>query len=462
MIDLTRRNRRTEEKPPRCSLGPHDWEDEPDPLPDRPWGTTVLSTAELLLGLTRHLRAYTMGPERAALGQLEFAGNVLDLALRLRGSGTSPGDRVIAIATDAGIDKRRLMKDVLPTLEALGLVDTQAAPDGRPVVVIERLPPLEELLGLADSILIIAMPEPVELALLKILDLTTIMPETRAGCIEAASVVASEEIAERALGYLEALHLCSHQRSAEGVEVIYNPNVWSADADYSAAALRAEDGNVRAALTGLIEEISGTAGLPQDSVTSTERKWVDYAVAQGLVLRSIVQTTEGAERAFLFTPHMGRSAFEAPTGADPSGHVRQLIGSMVFARTYASNRLWSPTLFLQKLVRHGEAGDASSIGTDYPMLELAGIVRVEPGPRYSKFVLLQGDVAEDAITYLNDQGGEGQSGVGLRDQRRYRQPEAERAQQRITVAATAESSPAETQRLMAALRQEVGRRRYGR
>ena len=179
-------------------------------------------------------------------------------------------------------------------------------------------------------------------------------------------------------------------------------------------------------------------------------------------MRSVVQTTEGAECAFLFTPHMGRNAFEAPTGADPSGHVRQLIGSMVFAGSYASYRLSSPTRFLRKLIRNGEAGDASNIGTDYPMLETAGIVRVEPGSNYYKFVLLQSDVAEEAISYLDDHGDDSQATLGLRDQRLYRQPEAERAKQRVSLAHTADSPPAETARLMAALRQAVGQRRYGR
>jgi hypothetical protein len=43
----------------------------------------LLSTAELLLGLTRHLRTYTRGPERTALGQLEFARLVSLKKLRL-------------------------------------------------------------------------------------------------------------------------------------------------------------------------------------------------------------------------------------------------------------------------------------------------------------------------------------------------------------------------------------------
>lgn len=228
----------------------------------------------------------------------------------------------------------------MPTLQSLNLLEVHAQPDGRMTAVSELIPPLQELLLLSESILAVAQPEPVEQALLRIIDITTRMPVTIDTAVEEGASVATEEAAQRAIGYLEALHLATRVRSADGEDVIFNPNVWSDDVDYTAAALRAEDGAVRAALSGLIEEVARTAGLPQDQVTSTDSRWIDYAVAKGLLLRSLVQTTTGEERAFLFTPHMGRSAFNAPIGADPSGHVRQLIGSMMFARTYAEHRLY--------------------------------------------------------------------------------------------------------------------------
>ena len=209
----------------------------------------------------------------------------------------------------------------------------------------------------------------------------------------------------------------------------------------------------------MIEEIATTPGLPQSSVQSTSSEWIDFAVSQGLVQRSLVVTSEGNERAFLFTPHMGRSAFGDSVGVDPSGHVRQLIGSMMYAKNFARFRLRGPHWFLQRMIHDGEAGDTSSIQTDYPMLETAGIVRVEPGPRYHKLVLLQSDVAEQALTHLQSGGGVAADSVsGLRDQRRYVQPEQERA--RIRLARRPETSPAEMDRLMAAVRQTAGSRRF--
>lgn len=421
----------------------------------------MLTTAETLLGLTRHLSAYTIGPDRAALAQLEYAGQVLELAIRLRGSGVSPGARVGAIGIDAGIARRHLVSEILPALESLGWVECRRDDSAVVLAVSETIPPLEQLLTYADTILELVRPDPLERAVLAMLDATTVMPITRTTAIGVGNEVASEEAAARALNVLKALHLVSIVKAADGKVVVYNPNVWAADADYATAALRAEDASAHAALSGLLEEIAQTPGLPQKAVQSTSRSWIDFGVSQGLIQRSIVATSEGKEEAFLFTPHMSRSAFQSPSGVDPSGHVRQLIGSMVYAKNFAAYTLRSPAVFLRRLIRDGEAGDATSIGSDYPMLETAGIVRVERADRFFKLVLLQSDVAEQAVTYLASAASADDEGVrGLRDQRRYVHPEQERAQ--VEVAREAETTPEETRRILAALREEAGRRGYGR
>jgi len=107
----------------------------------------VLSDAEVLLGLSRHLSAYALSPSTAALEQLSFAGWVYEMAWRLRGSGVSSPERVEAIAVEARISRRRLLGDVLPTLETLGWVSLQRKADGALHAVVEVIPPAAELLS---------------------------------------------------------------------------------------------------------------------------------------------------------------------------------------------------------------------------------------------------------------------------------------------------------------------------
>ncbi|HEX2050897.1 MAG TPA: hypothetical protein VHJ34_09755 [Actinomycetota bacterium] len=368
----------------------------------------------------------------------------------------STGARVRAIAQSAGIPAHTL-RQILITLETLNWMQCEWQEKSL-LRVSEKIPPMEELVTSADALLQMASPEAVEIAILRLLDATTVVPITVRRALDIGSSVASEGEAQRALDLLGSLNLVHIAQSADGHRVVFNPNVWASDADHSAAALKCEDGAVHAAVSGLIEEITATPGLPEQAVTSTEPKWVHFAVAHNLVQRSLVRTSDGDEKSFLFTPHMSRNAFEAPSGADPSGHVRQLIGSMVYAQRFAHFRLWGPKTFLRALIRDGEAGDVPNIRTDYPMLETAGIVRVEPARRAYKLVLLQADVAERALEFWRqaDRSEEIGSASALGQQRDYVHPEQERA--RLGKLPEASS---ETERLLAALRETAGRREYG-
>jgi hypothetical protein len=420
----------------------------------------VLSDAELLLGLSRHLSAFGASVASTALANLEFSGQVYEMAWRLRGSQVSSAARIRAIALEAKIKPRELERDVLPALESLNLIEIARDPsDGSLRQVSEFIPPPAELIALAPAVIAITMPTPIELAALRILRGTSLQPLEATAL---ASLVEDEDevIAAEAARHLEALRLV-RSASADERRVLFNPNIWSDEA-VALAALKVEDARIRTEVGALLEEVAQSPGMPETAVSSTEQRWIDFAVAHGLVQRSVVTTSEGDEKRFLFTPHLGRDAFGvSPT--DPSGHVRQLVGSMIYAATYAKIRLWSPVAFVRKLIREGEAGDASPIGTDYPMLETGGIVRVKPGSTSNKFALelLQADVAESALAVLESRGGSGDGGeghaAGLRAQRSYEHVERQRARLAIDVP----TDDADARRLIEALRDSTARRQFG-
>jgi hypothetical protein len=182
----------------------------------------------------------------------------------------------------------------------------------------------------------------------------------------------------------------------------------------------------------------------------------------GLLQRSVVQTSGGDEQRFLFSPHLGRDPFGTVAG-DPSGHVRQLVGSMIYAATFASWRLQNPAGFLYTLIRDGIAGNVPQIGQDYPMLETAGTIRVVPGSWANSFrmELLQADVAEAALGILDSRGQSrmpsSEEGTALGDQRSYSHLEQERARLAQQVA----GDDADTRRLIDALRDTSARRSFG-
>jgi hypothetical protein len=421
----------------------------------------ILTDAELLLGLSRHLSAFASGPDRAALSEIEFVGWAYDLAFRLRGSTTSPAARVKAIGIDIGLTSRSL-REVIALLESISWITVQRDDQGSAVFVNESLPAAADLVAAAPQLLDIANVGALERAALAVLRATTMQPLLREDALEAASAAAGSDAsaAEAAVRHLAAVGLVRVTSVDGDRDVLYNPNVWTQGETIAAAALKAADANATKEVQALLEELAENPGLPEAKVQSTEGKWVRFAVAQGLVQRSVIQTTEGGEQGFLFTPHLARDPFGGTAG-DASGHVRQLVGSMIYATTFARYRLHSPDAFLRALLRDGVAGNTESIGTDYPMLEKAGIVRVLPGTG-SRFrlELLQADVAEDALRLLSASAGPGgaaEDAAALRAQRNYIHVERDRAR----LALSANSDEAEEARLIASLRDVTKRRAMG-
>ncbi len=421
----------------------------------------ILTDAELLLGLSRHLSAYASGPDRAALAEIEFVGWSYDLAFRLRGSTTSPAERVKAIGIDIGLSSRNL-REVITLLESMGWLTVQRDEQGSAVFVNESLPAAADLVAAAPQLLNIANVGPLERAALALLRATTIQPMLREDALAAADSAAGGDAAasEAAVRHLSAVGLVRVATVDMDRDVLYNPNVWTQGQSIAEAALKAADANATREVRALLEELAENPGLPEAKVQSTEVRWVRFAVAQGLVQRSVIQTTEGGEQGFLFTPHLARDPFGGTAG-DASGHVRQLVGSMIYATTFAKYRLHSPDVFLGALLRNGVAGNTESIGTDYPMLEKAGIVRVVPGTG-SRFrlELLQADIAEDALRLLSSSvmpGGATGDAAALRAQRNYIHVERARAR----LALSANSDEAEEARLIASLRDVTKRRAMG-
>ena len=413
----------------------------------------MLSDAELLLGLSRHLSAYSMGPDRAALENLEFAGWVFDMAFRIRGSTTSTADRVRAIGLDVGLGPRSL-RAVIATMEQLGWLTVVRDSDGAPVSVNERITAPGDLIAQAPNVLAIVLPSDCEVACLALLRATTLQPLERSDAMQRAADAAggAEQAADEALRRLTATNLVRRVVVDDGREVLYNPNVWTQGDSIASAALRAADARATTEVGALLEEVAASPGLPEARVTSTNERWVHFAVAHGLVQRSLIQTVDGTERGFLFTPHLNRDPFGATAG-DASGQVRQLVGSMIYATSFARFRLDDPAVFLRSLIRRGVAGNASPIGTDYPMLETAGIVRVVPGRSEDRFAmeLLQSEIAEEAVTLLEGRGaGRGSASARpLSGQTGYTHIERDRARLATQIIV----DEAETARLMSALRE---------
>lgn len=135
----------------------------------------ILSDAELVLGLSRHLSAYAKTSERADLDTIEFAGWIYDLAFRLQGSTTNTPGRVRAMGRDIGLGQRDLTS-VVATMEQLGWLIVDRDAQGRPLVVTETMPAPGILIAESDNVLTACDAQPHDYAALSLLRATTLQP----------------------------------------------------------------------------------------------------------------------------------------------------------------------------------------------------------------------------------------------------------------------------------------------
>jgi hypothetical protein len=285
---------------------------------------------------------------------------------------------------------------------------------------------------------------------------TSIQPLERQAALQAGAGH-GDAAAEQALSCLITVNLVREVPGEDGRAAVFNPNIWIGDDQMVTAALRTEDARVQREVGALIEEIMASPGIPEEHVTSTEPRWIDFGVSAGLVERS--QVVAASDKKFLFTPHLHRDPFGTDPG-DPSGHIRQLVGSMIYASTFASWKLNSPGAFLNVLIRDGEAGQHERIARDYAMLETAGTIEVVGGGRNARMRLLQADIAEQALRIIDSRGsttgGANTTLAGIGEQRSYNHLERERAQ----VANTIVLDDADSRRFMSALRDTTARRNF--
>jgi hypothetical protein len=110
---------------------------------------------------------------------------------------------------------------------------------------------------------------------------------------------------------------------------------------------------------------------------------------------------------------------------------------MLFAHEKAiSSRglVFSPVLLMRALIRNGEVGPATNIGTDYHLLEAAGIVEVDESRGDRPYLrLVKHEIAKGALEWLESSFGEqDQASLAtlgqLKPPRVFQSPEMERAQ----------------------------------
>jgi hypothetical protein len=212
----------------------------------------------------------------------------------------------------------------------------------------------------------------------------------------------SEESAADALKWTLATRLNLAVTSAELNEsVIFSPNVWGTKQVGLATFLAGLPSGEREALLGMAQQVLGAPGLhiarlqaPQTIIRS--------AMSVGLIQGATVQSKTGAGSTYVFSPLL--EAEDDLVSTTEALHLRKLfVAHIMFGHERASvggGRIGSPAVLVDALVRRRRIGPASNIGTDYHLLEMAGVVAVDTSEGRPYLELVKPEIAEAGLEWI--------------------------------------------------------------
>jgi hypothetical protein len=335
----------------------------------------------------------------------QLAGRAGNFLSSLRNQDRLSWGKFIAHAANASLDALSVKTHLLPWLIPSGFVDV--GPGEEPSVscnVVDH----NAILRSTSSLFHTLDPTPEEIAVLGLLDLGIRVPTAKPDAFSQIPFE-REEILERGLELARAYNVVKVLEDRDTRDpVIYSPLIWGDNIAKAGKALSHLNANRRALLLALMEQVRQYQGLPEQQA----RRWarsqgdpelVDFMVGLGLLDRTQIVTRDGGRALFLTTPHLyGELAVNH--GRDACDKVRLFLDSIRHGQHFGewhTGRISDPIRLLGKLIDQGEIGPCTAIGSDYILVEKAGVVNVQQsGIRPGQYVMRL--VQEDTVRLIRD------------------------------------------------------------
>ena len=320
----------------------------------------------------------------------------MDFAARLKGHQSLvvlTHELVVSYAKHAGLGGLELTNTVLPALKNAGLIDYR-------IDAANRISNLEEYVGVSATVTeqTVALldslgPQRSDLAFLHSVEIGAIAPLAASQHLD--QIVKrgfTEQEAEDALRLARAVGLNLDAPSDELNElVVFSPYVWGTK-QLSLATF----------LGNMSEQVLSTPGLHLSKLNANPAI-IRSAQNVGLIQAATVQSATGASSTYVFSPLLEVEDNTCTT--TEAFHLRKLfVAHMLFGRDSAAmggGRIDDPAVLVNALLRKGMVGPATNIGTDYHLLEAAGVVAVEPNDQGRAFLrLVKPEIAESALTWI--------------------------------------------------------------
>lgn len=348
---------------------------------------------------------------RADVGALLRAGQVMDFASRLQGHArTVTPELALQYARHSGLGQRDLLHEALPVLKQADVVDYAVTPDG-------ELQYVEELVGVTGSVieqtfrvLHALNPTDAELAVLHSVEIAAWAPLTESQHLEQVTHRGlDDESAERGLTLARAMGINNRIWSRDLNEyVVFNPYVWGTRQVEIATFLRDLPPNERDVLLGIFDKAAGRPGITLDQMGVTT-PLLNTARKVGLIQAATVKSSSGGTKTYAFSPLL--QAEDDQLNTTEALHLRKLfVAHILFGHEHAEpglGKIQNPLVLVRSLLNRGRVGPATNIGTDYHLLEAAGVVRVEPveGTDRAILHLIKREIVEGGFGWLESSLG---------------------------------------------------------
>jgi hypothetical protein len=355
-----------------------------------------------VLRVYANLKASAPCPAHVALDTTWKAGRAADLALRIRRQGQLGFNAVRLFGELVTLSPPDLSGWVLPSLSSVEIIDYSVDDSGSPLIVEERVgvaaPVLDQVASIWESL----EPSISEGCAVMSADHAAYCPMTESehrAALELQGFPAA--LHERAFQALIAIGLLQRAHStALREKVIWAPYVWGTKALDIAAFMKRLPVNERHALSALSRKAAERPGASVDDL-GADQKVVSAARHAGLFDATRVLAGRN-ERAFAFSPSLESGIGGGLTDAT---HERKLFVAHIlnghrFGRP-GTGKIDNPVALVQALISRKSVGPTTAAGTEYGLLEGAGIVRAEPVAGGKAMLhLVKDDVAEESLDLL--------------------------------------------------------------
>lgn len=369
-----------------------------------------MSSAEGLriISIAKSLESFQRGDQNISsyFGVTLLAGHAGLFLSSLRGHKKMTWRKFRALAGAAHIDAPLLKITVLPWLKAGAFVEGNPTLDSSEIIcnVLDH----EAVLTATSKLFRSLDPTPEEVAVIGIVDLGAQLPQLKSEILSASSL-GTEEVLERATGLAKAYKIVNVLDGPGVAEpVIYSALIWGDKIAKAGKALSHLHPARRDVLLRLVELVRDYQGMPIASANSWVKQQgqpevLAFAVGIGILDKTQIAVPGGGSREFLTTPHI-YGELAATQGKDVCDRVRLFLDSIRHGQHYGdwyTGKILDPSILLTKLVDSGEIGPCSAIGTDYQLVEKAGVVNVKPS-KYKKGQFTMELVQEDTVRLVRD------------------------------------------------------------